>query len=107
MDPLLVQGAISLAVVHLGEFLKGPNGPRFIRMDTGQLNGWLSWAAAAAVGLGISLQGDWTSGWNVTIPPGQQLIESFARIMLSRGQQQLYYRFAISGPVRFVSRDGK
>lgn len=104
MNEALFQVALTGAASHFIEFLKGPRGPRWIRFDTARVNRIASWAIAAVAGLGVTASGSWDVGWQISIPPANELLEAATRVMISKQGQQLYYKLAILGPVRFSPR---
>ena len=88
----LFQIASSGATVWIINFLKGPSGPAWIRADTTHLNAWLSTAMALVFGLGITATGSMDVGWQIGIPPMHSIWDSLARIVVSRMQQEAFYK---------------
>jgi hypothetical protein len=104
IQSIMAQGGVGVAIPHIIEFLKGPNGPRWIRFDTSRINRIVSWVVAIAAGIGITWTGSLEAGFTIGIPPLAQWGEALTRIMLAKGIQQIYFQHGIKGAVVFSPR---
>lgn len=76
----------------------------FITEHSQELNKWLGIGAAAILSYGITMQGDATSGWQISIPPLDQLLSATIKMSAGIGLQQIGYKFTIM-PTNFTSPD--
>ena len=68
---------------------------RWIDVDTKKVNVAVSFLAASAIALGITIVGDGTTGWTLTIPPVAMLASGAWEAVKQFVLQQLLYDGAI------------
>jgi hypothetical protein len=101
MDPVVTQVGISVAIVHLIEWLKGKRWFPWITNQSAAINRAVSFSAALLTGIGFSCVtvGSLHSGGSFTVNfPALTAVTfsaAIARMMFGGGVQQWYYTQAV------------